>query len=114
MAKEIQSTSPDGFYTVQCEPWEPRMSLWVYSPEIVENETCKIVFSFCDPNWSAEYSTWLGPTKVQLGLQKYPGDKLPQGIVVDIDLINQVALLENHQIGLHELEALLERRLKNA
>lgn len=89
------------------------MSLWVYTPEIAENKTGKVVFSFKDPNWSADYSTWFGPTKVRLGLRKYPGDKLPHGIIVDIDLVNQVAHVENHQVALNELEAVLDRHLKN-
>lgn len=89
------------------------MSLWIYTPEIVENKTGKVVFRFEDPHWSADYSTWLGPTKVRLGLRKYPGDKLPDGIIVDIDVSDRVAFVENQPVSLDELEAILDRRLNS-
>lgn len=114
MTKEKQSVSPDGAYEVLCDPWEPRMSLWVYSPEIVESVSGRILFNFKDPNWSSDYSRWQSSTKVRFGLRKYPGDRQPHGFAVDIDLATNIAIIENEQVLLANLEDTLNRRLKNA
>jgi len=111
MAAELQSTSPSGRYKVFAEPWEARMSLWVYPPEIVDAKTQELVLKFVDPNWSMDFVEWESETVVRLGLRKYPGDR--NGITVHVDCETRRGEIGASRVSLTELEEALDSALNS-
>lgn len=109
---ELQSSSPDGRYCVRVTPWEARNSLWVYSPRIIDTRQGLCIFQFSDACWSADQSTWLTPTTVELNLRKFPGDRMGQGVRVVIDCDGRVARWGSGKtVALSDLERALETLL---
>lgn len=113
MSAELQSSSPSGRFKVFADPWEPRMSLWVYPPEIIDAETQDRILKFADPNWSLEFAEWESESIVRLLLSKYPGDRLPRGIPVQIDCALRCAVIGDSRFQLCEIEAVLESALSS-
>ena len=70
------------------------MSLWVFPPQVIDTQSETVIFKTEDINWSLEYSKWLSDTVVRLGLRKYPGSVRPNGIVVEIDLSKNRAIID--------------------
>ncbi|WP_178082722.1 hypothetical protein [Pseudomonas sp. BBP2017] len=67
------------------------------------------MFGFEDPLWSADRSTWLSPTRVELKLRKYPGHRAPRGIKVIIECALRIA---EYGDGTHIESARLESTLE--
>lgn len=112
---EIQSSSPDGHYCVEVTPWEARHSLWAYPPRIVDTRQGICIFRFSDSCWSADQSTWLTPTTVELKLRKFPGDRMGQGVRVVVDCDGRAARWDSRKIvELSDLESALEAFLSEA
>lgn len=112
---EIQSSSPDGRYCVRVTPWEARHSLWVYPPRIIDTRQGLCIFQFSDACWSADQSTWLTPTTVELKLRKFPGDRMGQGVRVVVDCDGRVARWGSGEtVELSDLESALEALLNEA
>lgn len=111
MSAELQSTSPSGRYKVFADPWEPRMSLWVYPPEIVDAETQDLVLKFVNPNWSMDSAKWESETIVRLGLRKYPSDR--NGISVRVDCASRCGEVGDSRFPLSEFEEALEDALNS-
>jgi hypothetical protein len=63
---EIPSLSPDGRYQVQAIPWGAGNTHWLFPPQIIDTQNGNVVFGFEDHLWSADRSTWLSPTRVEL------------------------------------------------
>lgn len=109
---EILSWSPDGRYQVQATPWEAGHSHWLLPPHIIDTQTSDRVFGFEDPRWSADLSTWLSPTRVELKLRKYPGHRAPLGITVIIECLLRTAEYgDGTHVELARLESTLEGML---
>ncbi|MGF6110346.1 hypothetical protein [Pseudomonas frederiksbergensis] len=106
---EIQSRSPDDHYCVEVTPWEARHSLWVYPPRIIDTRQGICILRFSDACWSADQSTWLNPTTVELTLRKFPGDRMGQGVRVVVDCDGRVARWGSGKtVALSDLESALE------
>lgn len=88
------------------DPWEPRMSLWVYPPEIIDTETQDLVLRFVDPNWSMDFAKWESETVVHLGLRKYPGDR--EVISVQVDCETRFGAIGDSRFLLIDLEKAME------
>ena len=109
---EILSLSPDGRYQVQATPWEAGNSHWLFPPKIIDTQNGNVVFGFEDPRWSADLSTWLSPTRVELKLRKYPGDRAPLGLTMIIECALRIAESgDGTHIELARLESTLEGML---
>ncbi|PHN20464.1 hypothetical protein [Pseudomonas sp. ICMP 561] len=109
---EILSLSPDSRYQVQATPWEAGNSHWLFPPQIIDTQNGNEVFSFKDALWSADRSTWLSPTRVELRLRKYPGHRAPLGLVVIIECALRTAEYgDGTHIELARLESTLEGML---
>lgn len=109
---ELLSSSPDGRYQVQATPWEAGNTHWVFPPQIIDTQNANVVFGFRDPLWSADLSTWLSPTRVELKLRKYPGHRAPRGLTVIIECALRTAEYgDGTHIGLARLESTLEGML---
>ena len=111
MSAEIQSISPSGHFQVLSEPWEPRMSLWVYPPQIVDTRTEELLFKVSDQNWSMEHAQWETEETVRLGMRKYPGDRRPNGLVITINCTRRTAEIEGRSFPLSHAESELEAAL---
>ena len=106
---ELLSLSPDGRYQVQAIPWEAGNSHWVFPTQIIDTQNRNVVFGFEDDLWSADRSTWLSPTRVELRLRKYPGHRAPLGLVVIIECALLTAEYgDGTHIELARLESTLE------
>lgn len=109
---ETLSLSPDGRYHIQATPWEAGNSHWLFPPQIIDTQNANVVFSFKDPLWSADSSTWLSPTRVELKLRKYPGHRAPLGLTVIIECALRIAEYgDGTHIDLAGLESTLEGML---
>ena len=109
---EILSTSPSGRFQVQADVWEPRHSLWVYSPSIWDVERSLHILLFEDASWSVDKNTWLSETKILLILRKFPGNHRPEQLNVEIDCITQTATIPTVvPTPLTDLESVLNRAL---
>lgn len=112
---EILSLSPGGRYQVEAAPWEAGPSHWVYPPRIIDTQAAQVVFGFQNPQWSADLSTWLSPTRVELELRKYPGHQAPRGVKVAIECAQRTAEYDGGKhIELARLESALEQMLGRA
>ncbi|WP_296261181.1 MULTISPECIES: hypothetical protein [unclassified Pseudomonas] len=106
---ECQSVSPDGMYRIEVRLWEPRHSLWVCSPQIVNAREGDLLFAFEDTSWSSDRSVWLTSTVVELLLRKYPGSRTGQGVHVLVDCVRLTARWNGGpQIELMQLEQALD------
>ncbi|CAM3128760.1 hypothetical protein BZK31_11720 [Pseudomonas floridensis] len=106
---EILSLSPDGRYQVQAIPWEAGNTHWLFPPQIIDTQNGNMVFGFEDLRWSADFGTWLSPTRVELKLRKHPGLRAPLGLTVIIECALRTAELgDGTQIELACLESTLE------
>lgn len=114
MDSEIMPTSPDGRYTVRTTPWEARNTLWVYPPEVVAQDTGRVVFRFADTHWSADGSTWESASRVRLALRKYPGGQPRGSVVACIDCALGTGEFEGRRMALAGLEAVLDDALQAA
>lgn len=109
---EILSLSPGGRYQVQAMPWEAGNTHWVFPPQIIDAQTGNVVFGFEDHLWSADRSTWLSPTRVELKLRKYPGHRGRLGLTVIIECAERTAEYgDGEHIELARLESTLEGML---
>ena len=109
---EILSLSPDGRYKVQATPWEAGNTHWLFPPQIIDTQNASVVFAFEDRLWSADRSTWSSPTRVELKLRKYPGNRAPQGLTVIIECALRIAEYgDGSHIELARLESTLEGML---
>ncbi len=72
---EIRSTSPTGQYQVRTFPWEPRMSLWVEPPELMDARSGESLLKLADACWSLEGAEWRSESVVALRLRKYPDEE---------------------------------------
>ena len=106
---EILSLSPDNRYQVQAIPWEAGNTHWLFPPQIIDTQNGSTVFGFRDRLWSADLSTWLSPTRVELKLRKYPGHLAPLGFMVIIECALRTAEYgDGTHIELARLESTLE------
>jgi hypothetical protein len=97
--------SPTGVYEIVIKSWEPRMSLWVHTPEIIDRQSQEIILAFRDDRWSLEKSAWIDNINVQLTLRKYPGNHIPTEITIAIDCQNRLATMpDGKNLALPELE----------
>jgi len=109
---EILSMSPGGRYQVQATPWEAGNSHWLFPPQIIDTQKANVVFGFEDPLWSADISTWLSLTRVEIHLRKYPGHRAPRGLKVIIECAQRIAEFgDGTHIELARLESTLEGML---
>lgn len=109
---ELLSLSPDGRYQVQAIPWEAGNSHWVFPPQIIDTQNGNVVFGFEDDLWSADRSTWLSRTRVELKLRKYPGHRGRLGLTVIIECARRTAEYgDGTHIDLTRLESTLEGML---
>lgn len=108
---ELQSTSPFGCYQVFVDPWEARGSLWVYSPLIIDVGTQELILKLADLNWSMDCAVWESDTTVRLGLRRFPGDRAPFGISVQIDCASRFGVIGDSRFPLVEIDLALERAL---
>jgi hypothetical protein len=109
---EILSLSPDGRYQVQAIPWEAGNTHWVFPPQIIDTQNGIVVFGLEDHLWSTDRSTWLSPTRVELKLRKYPGDRARLGLAVIIECAEGTAEYgDGTHIDLARLESTLEGML---
>ena len=84
----------------------------MFPPQIIDTQNANVVFGFRDPLWSADLSTWLSPTRVELKLRKYPGHRAPRGLTVIIECALRTAEYgDGTHIGLARLESTLEGML---
>ena len=88
------------------------MSLWVYTPEIIDAVLDTPLLRFTDSGWSSDKASWLTDTLLTIVLRKYPGDKTGNGLRVLIDCASETADFRD-QLGipLHALEQALEQSL---
>ena len=111
--REVLTTAPGGRYQVDVLPWEARMSLWVYTPEIIDTVEDRVLLGFTDNAWSSDKAAWLTDTLLTMVLRKYPGDKTGHGLRVLIDCANETAdFREQLGIPLPALEQALEQSLQ--
>ncbi|WDY60167.1 hypothetical protein [Pseudomonas sp. PSKL.D1] len=114
-ADECFSASPGGHFQIVVSPWEPRHSLWVHTPRLVDRQQGTCLFSFADRQWSMDAANWVNASTVQLTLRKFPGHQTREGIRVVIDCARRCGWLhEGREVELAELEAELEARLNSA
>ncbi|BBH46294.1 hypothetical protein [Pseudomonas sp. KU43P] len=110
---EALSCSADGRYRVMVSPWEPRHSLWVYSPRIIDTHQGTSLLRFNDACWSADVSTWHDRATVELALRKFPGRPAGKQVKVIIDCANRFARLQaGGEIELKDLERVLDAGLE--
>ena len=114
MAYEHQSTSADGRFALQVEPWEARNSHWVLTPQVRDLSSDRVLFKPVASSWSADGSTWTG-SQVRITLRKYPGDQPRPCLAAWVDCEREVAWVEGSgtqtRLALDQLEAELERSL---
>jgi hypothetical protein len=107
---EAKSTSPSGRYVITVEPWEPRMSLWVETPELVDTRTGRTLIGFRNTNWSLDAAEWQSDTVVKMTLRKYPGDHEPPQFEATVDCEKGTATIGGVAVAnLADLEAALEQ-----
>jgi hypothetical protein len=110
MQPELRSSSPSGRYEVRVFPWEPRMSLWVETPELFDTASQKSVLRFTNTNWSLESAAWLSESIVKMRLRKYPGAHMTATYEVTINCENQTAIVESLPVeSLSAIEHALEK-----
>ncbi|CAN7459583.1 hypothetical protein LJR066_002912 [Acidovorax sp. LjRoot66] len=112
MAYEHQSTSADGRFALQVDPWEARNSHWVLTPQVRDLNSGRVLFKPVASSWSADGSTWTG-SQVRIALRKYPGDQPRPCLAAWVDCEREVAWIEGSEtrLALDQLEAELERSL---
>jgi hypothetical protein len=114
MQSELHSSSTNGRYQLRVFPWEPRMSLWVETPELFDAVSQKPILQFSNASWSLDSAVWLNET-VTMHLRHYPGASPKQSFVVVIDCAHQTAWIENVPVeSLLAVEPMLEQLLTAA
>jgi hypothetical protein len=112
---EIQSTSPNGRYQLQVDPWEARNTHWVLSPQLVDTESGHVLFKLTASVWSAESSTWESDVLVRIELRKYPGNQPRPSLAVRLNCAQETGSLDSDGAAPFEaLEALLDAALLGA
>lgn len=111
MTADFQSSSPSGSYKVLVDPWEARNSLWVYSPWIIDARTQDVILELADSNWSMDCAVWESDTTVRLDLRRFPGDRLPLGISVQVDCAHRYVVIGDARFPITELDQMLDRTL---
>jgi hypothetical protein len=109
----VNSISPTGFYEIRIDSWEPRMSLWIQTPEIIDLQLQDTILEFRDPHWSLNTAEWIGNTDVKVTLRKYPGNHIPVELAIMIECRNRLAILpDGKHIALTALEEQLDLLLQ--
>jgi hypothetical protein len=112
MTPDVLSTSPDGRYQVITKPWDPRMSLWLYPPEIFDLKTKEVVFKVRDIAWSLNKSEWESNSIIRISLSNYPYIPPELGIIIRINCAYKTAKIgDDSEIELQVLHDALERTL---
>lgn len=111
LAYTHQSSSIDGRFELQIEPWEARNTHWVLAPQIRDTTNDRILFKPLAHAWSVERSTWTG-AQVRIHLRKYPGDQRRRCVEAFVDCEREVGRVEDGELlPLSQLEAALDRWL---
>lgn len=108
MTMRIVAASPSGRYEVRSHAWEVRMSHWIESPSIVDQQASAVVYAPQDASWSLEQAGWESDSVVRLELRKYPGGK-GMDAVRTIDCAARRARIDGREIPLAALDAALEK-----
>jgi hypothetical protein len=112
---EIQSTSPNGRYQLQVDPWEARNTHWVLSPQLVDTESGHVLFKLTASAWSAENSAWESDAVVRIAHRKYLGDQPRPCLTVRLNCAQQTGELNGADaVPFEALEVLLEEALLRA
>jgi hypothetical protein len=110
--KETRSTSLTGRFIILSEPWDPRMSLWVYPPEIVDVIEGTSLLKIRNIAWSLDHATWINDSCVTIELRKYPGNHVPTSVIATIDCIRCCAKITGGvEIPLEKFERALENSI---
>lgn len=105
-------TSPDANYVLRTNPWEARMSLWVFPPQLRALATGRELLRFRNPAWSAEAARWVGDARLVLQLRRFPGAHVPSVLNVEVDAATERARLDGATVPLDELERILDRAIR--
>ena len=104
----IQSVSPDGRYQLRTGSWDPRMSIWLYPPEIFDVQTQQVIFRVRDIAWTLDHSAWEGDSVLSISLCKYPDPETR--LNVRINCADKMAKINNYEkIELKALGHALEK-----
>ena len=110
MKPEIRSSSPSGRYLVRVLPWEPRMSLWIETPEIFDTISQVRLLQFLGASWSLDAADWVSDCTVTLQLRKFPGDHSPRSVEAIINCASQTATVQGLPVSsLAAVEAALDK-----
>ena len=104
----IQSVSPDGRYQLRTGFWDPRMSIWLYPPEIFDIQTQQVIFRVRDMGWTLDHSAWEADSVLSISLRKYPDAETR--LNVRINCADKTAKIGNEEeIALKALGEALEK-----
>ncbi|MBZ5488373.1 hypothetical protein HW452_12650 [Halomonas aquamarina] len=94
----------EGQYEITTVAFEPRMSLWVYSPVIVERATGRVVLDLSSGLWDLRRVNER-PGRILLTLARFPeGDR---EYVVEVAPVEAIAVVDGVTHPLLKLEAAL-------
>jgi hypothetical protein len=109
---ELRCTSPNGRYVIYVHAHEMRMSHWIFTPEMVDSTTRRVLFRPHDDAWSLDAALWQTPSLVAMTLRRYPGDHAP--IAATFDCSSGVAHIDGTAVDPFTDTAAVERALKEA
>jgi len=104
--------SPTGRYAITLREHEAFNTHWVFTPDIVDQQTGETVFAFASTNWSMDGNQWRGDSVLELTLRKYPGNHRPADVSAIIDCEARTGAVGEGPAGpLDDLEARLDQAL---
>ncbi|MGA7340678.1 MAG: hypothetical protein WBX18_08770 [Terracidiphilus sp.] len=110
--RELRCTSPDRRYVIYVRPEEMKMSQWVFTPEMIDSTTNRVVFHPRDSGWTLDKAVWQTASLVAMTLRKYPGDHAPIGAT--FDCASGAAQIEGITVDPFTNSAMMEHALKEA
>ena len=87
-----RTTSPDGKYVWLADPYEVRMSHYIFVGELWQKSPAAILLKPAD-GWSFEQREWTSATRLQLHGRRYPGSRA--GIVMTLDVETKTGMIES-------------------
>jgi hypothetical protein len=110
--RELRCTSPDGRYVIYVRPQEMKMSQWVFTPEMIDSATNRVVFYPRESAWTLDKVVWQTPSLVAMTLRRYPGDHAPIGAT--FDCASGAAHIDGISVEPFTNAAMIESALKEA
>ena len=110
--RELRCTSPDGRYVIYVRPQEMKMSQWVFTPEMIDSTTNRVVFHPVESDWTLDKVVWQTASLVAMTLRKYPGDHAPIGAT--FDCASGAAHIDGIPVDPFTNTAMMESALKEA